>query len=259
MAKKKKREEPSGPAGAPEWVVTFTDMISLLVTFFVLLMTFSSMDTYEAMKVDSFLPGKRGIKSSKGYDLVPPGEADILSAANIRRGGPRPHTRPPDQLPEDIEEIGRVAQENEQEVDFSDVSDGLVIQFGEEECFAPGSAEVSPQLEEALVQLAGVLENYPHLVVVEGFTDGAFQATPEYPDEDSLSLARAQAAATVMLSRSAMNPDLVQIAGLGSTHPRADDVSPGGRRLNRRVRVRVLSLSKSRAQHLEAQQKEGLR
>lgn len=259
MAKKKKREEPSGPAGAPEWVVTFTDMISLLVTFFVLLMTFSSMDTYQAMKIDSFLPGKKGIVKTTGFDLVPPGKADVLSAATIARGGPRPHTRPPDKLPESLEEMGQKLRENEQEVDFSHVADGLVIQFGADECFQPGSAEVSPALERALVQLARVLENYPHLVVVEGFTDGAFVPTPRFPDEETLSLERARAAAAAMLSGSAMNRNMLQVAGLGASNPRADNVSPTGRQLNRRVRVRVLSLSKARAEYLAGAEQEGSR
>ena len=42
MAKKKKQQEDEAPPGAPEWIVTFSDMISLLVTFFILLMTFST-------------------------------------------------------------------------------------------------------------------------------------------------------------------------------------------------------------------------
>ena len=58
--KKKKRPEDPGPKGAPEWVVTFTDMISLLVTFFVLLMTFSSIEDYDRLRVDGFLTGTRG-------------------------------------------------------------------------------------------------------------------------------------------------------------------------------------------------------
>ena len=71
-----------------------------------------------------------------------------------------------------------------------------------------------------------------------------------------MSLSRARAAADVMLANSRMTPELLQIAGLGAKLPRADNVSPGGRRLNRRVRLRVLSLSKARATHLEARELE---
>jgi len=253
MGKQKKREDPPGPAGAPEWVVTFTDMISLLVTFFVLLMTFSSLDAYEAFKVDSFLSGKSGVHETKGDAMLRREFDDVLSASSLRRGGDVPHSRPPEMLPESIEEMGRKRSREYQELDLRDVNDGLVIEFGEMESFDPGSVRVNAELRSTLVEVARVLENYPHLVVVEGFTDGDFQPTPAYRTERAMSLGRAKAAAEVMLAGSKMNRDLVQISGLGSTLARADNESPGGRKLNRRVRLRILSLSKARANHLEAQ------
>ncbi len=256
MGKKKKREDPPGPQGAPEWVVTFTDMISLLVTFFVLLMTFSSMDAYDALKVDSFLDGAKGVHKSRGFDAVRPPEADVLAASSLQRGAKQPHSRPADKLPESLEEMGKEQTDRHKAIDLNDVSDGLVIEFGVEESFAPGSTELSTQLQSSLIEIAKVLENYPHLVVVEGFTDGAFKPTPEYRNERTLSLARARNAAATMLANSDMTPELLQVAGLGNTTPRADNVSPGGRQLNRRVRLRVLSLSKVRATALAARQQE---
>ena len=57
-----------------------------------------------------------------------------------------------------------------------------------------------------------------------------------------------------MLAASSMNRKLVQISGHGSEHPRADNMSLSGRRLNRRVQIRILSLSNVRANYLEAQE-----
>jgi len=252
--KKQRRKDPSGPKGAPDWVVTFTDMISLLVTFFVLLMTFSSMEANEVLLVDSFLSGNTGVNQGKGFTQIDPPDSDQLSSTSIQRGSMQPHSRPPDELPESIEDMGRERSEDRKEIDFSNVSDGLLIEFGDEDTFDPGSVRINAVLRESLIEVARVLEHYPHLVVVEGFTDGAFKPTPRYHSEDALSLARAHAASEVMLANSNMTPELLQIAGLGSELPRADNVSPGGRRLNRRVRLRVLSLSKARATHLEAAQ-----
>ena len=65
MAKKKKKREDEGVPGAPDWVVTFTDMISLLVTFFVLLMTFSSMDDRELLKEASWLDRTESVLQEK--------------------------------------------------------------------------------------------------------------------------------------------------------------------------------------------------
>ena len=112
--------------------------------------------------------------------------------------------------------------------------------------FAPGSIEVNPFLARSLGELGRTLEHYPHLVVVEGHTDSAFEPSPAFPDAEDLALARAQAAAAVLLRESRMPATLLQIGGLGHTEPIADDATAWGRTLNRRVEVRILSLSRTR-------------
>jgi chemotaxis protein MotB len=250
VARKVEIEEEDGPKGAPEWVVTFTDMISLLVTFFVLLMTFSSIDAYEALRVDSWLSANRGIHKQSGFALPDLGKDDVLSATSIERGALRPHARPPEHLPDSLQEMGQRLTEEHHEVDLNEINDGLVIEFGDEASFDPGSTELSDDLRLSLGEIARVLQNYPHLIVVEGFTDGAHRPTERYPTADSLSVARANAAARHMLRASQLTPELLQVSGHGARRPRADNVSPGGRRMNRRVRLRILSLSKVRANHL---------
>ena len=251
--RKKKKHEESGPPGAPEWVVTFTDMISLLVTFFVLMMTFSSLDAYDALQVDAWLSGNKGTHEATGWVMPDLPTSDVVAYSSVERGSLRAHTRPADQLPDDIEEMGQKLAEDRVALDVNDVKDGLVIEFGEEACFDPGSTELSPELRKSLKEIAEVLQHYPHLIVLEGFADAAFKPSAEYPSADAISLARAESAAETMLASSTMNGKLLQVSGHGSEHPRADNVSRSGRRLNRRVQIRILSLSKVRANYLESQ------
>jgi chemotaxis protein MotB len=109
--------------------------------------------------------------------------------------------------------------------------------------FAPGSAEPTQALEQNMRTLGGFLQRYTQLVVIEGFTDDRFQPTPEYPDAESISIARAQAAAKVLLQGSTISPEQVQIAGLGPIRPRTQNDTPLGRTSNRRIEVRVVSLA----------------
>jgi len=254
--KKKEKEGPSGPPGAPEWVVTFTDMISLLVTFFVLLMTFSSLETYDVLKVDSWLEGDKGVVDSKKDSVPLATEDELLTERDLRRGAQAPHSRPTEELHENLEEMGQKLTEEHLELNFSNIADGLVIEFDEKASFRPSSADVVPELEKSLTELGEVLRHYPHLVVIEGYTDDAFRSSPRYSSPESLSFARAEASARVLLAKSGMNPALLQVAGHGAKDPRADNVSAGGRRLNRRVQLRVLALSKMRAGYLLAQERE---
>ncbi|MFT5292069.1 MAG: chemotaxis protein MotB [Planctomycetota bacterium] len=247
MGKKEKKKTPPGPKGAPEWVVTFTDMISLLVTFFILLLTFSSLEENDVVKVDAWLFGKRGVMDGRGSALAESPESDLVSEVNAVRGAKQAHARPPDGLDESLVEMGQNKTEAHQEISFSDTPDGLVLEFGEAEAFAPGSDRVNSSLAQSLAEIGRVLENYQHLIVVEAFTDDAFRETPLHRTPEALSFSRAQNAAEAMLTGSSVVSDRVQIAGLGQAQPRGDNTTTGGRTHNRRVQIRVLSLSRGRA------------
>lgn len=255
MARKKKKviQEDPPPAGAPEWVVTFTDMISLLVTFFVLLMTYSSLDPNTVLLVRSLLDSNTGVLSGRPGDTVPDLTSDTtVSNQDLLRGARSAHSRPPESLSENLAEMGQEASEDHREIDFSQSPDGVVIQFDMRSSFQPGSAELPAYLRKSLGELGKVLEHYSYLIVVEGHTDDHFRETPTYPTAELLSMARARNAAKHMLESSKLQSMLVQVSGLGADRPRATNTTPEGRQLNRRVQLRVIALSKVRAGALES-------
>ena len=246
--------EEDGPKTAPDWVVTFTDMISLLVTFFVLLMTYSSLDPRDFVKIGSLLDTHRGVLSQDQGDIaIDFSQTDVVANQDLLRGAPAPHSRPPQDLYENLEEMGQKESEDHVPVDLGKVRDGLRLVFDESCSFAPGSAEPPAELVRSLGEIARVLEHYSFTVVVEGFTDARFQSTARYPTAEVLSIHRARNAARVMLSESDLSPVLVQVAGIGAERPRASEESAEGRQLNRRVEVRVMALSSSRQAMLAAE------
>jgi chemotaxis protein MotB len=254
---RKKRPQATKPPGAPEWIVTFTDMISLLVTFFVLMMTYSSMEDYDRLKIDGLLANTRTpdeqITGNAPIDAL---EQDVLSDTDMRRGSMVPHSRPSEELPEPLDEMGKKLQQDQLEIDFSVMSDGLRIRFDEDCSFAPGSAEVTPALRKSMAELGQVLQHYSHVLVIEGHTDADFRGTPSYPSAEALSIARARAAAEALLAGSDVPPLLIQVAAVNDRDPLATNEDPLGRRLNRRVEVRVLSMSRARAEHARAERQD---
>lgn len=247
------REVDDGVDGAPPWITTFVDMVSLLVTFFILLFTFSSVHDYDAFTFPKNLIGNRGIQSEKPRtDLTAP-EHDVMQSFDLSRGARVPHSRPTHLLLENMEEMGQRLTDAHVEVDANDVGDGLALRFDERASFAPGSAHVNAVLGRALGELGRTMQHYPHTIVVEGHTDTAFQPTALHPTAEALSLARARAAADVMLAASELPPELVQISGLGATRPLAASDSEGAlaRRADRRVEVRILAMDRARAHAVE--------
>jgi chemotaxis protein MotB len=235
-------------------MVTFTDMISLLTTFFIMLMTFStsseenSVDTNE----DDLTGHSAALTGDGGNHLTEAPEQDLMREVAASRGGLVPHTRPSSALLENLDAMGQRKTGEHVEVDLTTAVDGLVIHLGETAAFAPGSAAVEPALARALGELGRVLQHYAFTVVVEGHADAKHEPRGDGLDATALSCARALAAANVLIESSALAPELVQVAGLGATRPLNANDSATERAKNRRVEVRLLSLSKARAARLEA-------
>ena len=225
-----RRKKPEEHAHAESWLVSYCDMISLLVTFFLMMMTFSSHEKYDVKEVGVGLLNGRGGIWKNPYAFPKEGEVEPSVVSALAR---------------DLADLSE-QQIGDQSTSIRPLLDGFTISFDVRSSFAPGSAEISTELEKNLLKLAGVLKRYTHLIVVEGFTDSHFQPTPEHPTADAMGIARAQAAARVMLENSLIAPDQLQIASTGMLRPRASNDTATGRTSNRRVEVRVIALAKPR-------------
>jgi len=240
-------KESDPPPGAPDWIVTFADMISLLVTFFILLMTFSSLEELDAFQVPERIIGSTGTLSNwGGENCVPPPKMDVMSAMDVKRGADIPHSRPASELLDEVHEMGQEDTEDHVEIDLQALKDGIVIRYDERGAFQPGSTELSPYLKSAVGELARVLEHYPYTIVIEGHTDDRVKPTSLHPDAEALSIARASAVADEALTASNLSALQVQVSGYGGARPRVSNETPEGRRMNRRVEIRVMSLSQAR-------------
>jgi len=250
------REVNGGLDGAPLWITTFVDMTSLLVTFFILLFTFSSIREYDAFSYPRSVLEETGILSRSGErDMVAPND-DIMQAYDILRGGRSPHARPADKLPENLEEMGQKLAEEHVKVSVRHVSDGLRVCFPVRAGFAPGSVNVNEALRTALGEMGRTMQHYPHVLVIEGYTDDAFHPTPQWPTAEDLSLGRAQAAARVLLEESDLPDELVQVAGLGAARPRSGGAGSAlERQAGRRVEVVIVAMETVRAKRLAARER----
>lgn len=235
------------PASAPEWIVTFSDMISLLVTFFVLLMTFStSSKKDQELKTRARMPATEGVFYRKSSGAIPREAVENrLEAIESLEGELLKHARPDVVLPDDRSTMGQRPTPEDREIDLVPIYDGLRITFPEEASFAPGSSTPTPELSRSLSEIGRVLAHYPLLVVVKGHTDARFQPTPVHAEPESLSLSRAHAAATILLRDGSISPERVQVAGVGSRKPVAKNDSALGRLRNRRVELEIVRVEPS--------------
>lgn len=241
--KEKEPREEEEPPGAPEWVVTFTDMISLLVTFFVLLMTFSSMREHDLLRIQSIMTRNRGvIQSQKSERMVPPPNPDHVQSTHPNKGARHPHERPFDELPDEQQSTG-TAQDERPDINLNQIGDGLLVQFGADERFERGSATANLALQRSLLQIASVLVAYQHTVVIEGHAAEDHAPSSTFPDAHSISLARARSVAQILVE-AGLPPERVQLVAHGDQRPADVAGTPQAYRANRRVELRVLSLDR---------------
>ena len=243
MAKRKKMEEPDPPS-CPEWMVTFSDVISLLVTFFVLILTFSTLEIEELEKITGALRGSFGVltpnfKSNKS-DLLHRGE--IKSDRERERGAKIPFMRDVEDLLDDLEKLA-VKQRPGVELKINRIEGGLRIRVSADQMFDPRSDVIRPDFLPTVKELKEILSYYPNRIVVEGHTDTQFEGIKgetRYPAGLELAGTMAQRMVEALTQDGVISPKRVAAASFGSSRPIATNATATGRARNRRVDILVL-------------------
>jgi chemotaxis protein MotB len=220
------------------WVTTFGDLMSLLLCFFVLLLSFSEMDRAKYKQVAGSMEKAFGVQrqtrvmeSPKGIKMIAKDFDQELIATRLK------------------EEIGRELEEAF-EKDLHDVrdqldvgleQDNLVIRMMGESTFDSGSADIKKETRPLLEKIGKIVAKANKDIVVAGHTDNVpvHRGHGPYSSNLRLSSARAAAVAELLLSSSGIDPARLSTMGFGEHRPIADNTSIEGRQRNRRVEIIV--------------------
>ncbi len=226
MAKKKPPEEP----GIPEWVVTYGDMMSLLLCFFILLSAFS-----ELKKPREYQKVIESIKEALGIDG---GLGMIHTLQN-------PQNSMINHLTEHAKMAGDVAARsdvNEQSISGRDqtvrtIREGNRWAVGGPIPFAPASSELSRSAKEQLARIAEQIRGQTRKVEIKGHAWG-LEDKASGLDYRDLAYQRARAVARYLEKECQVRPELLSIVSAGNSEPKSVDLSdPGAGADNRRVEV----------------------
>lgn len=226
--------------GAPEWMATYGDLVTLLMCFFVLLFAFSTIDAQKFNAVMQSFNGSAGILQS-GTALE---EADLVFKAM-----PENDTTQQSQEMQELQDIKEQVVEflEEQEIDI-EISlelqeQGLVIRFVDNALFDPGKAIIKESVQEVLDFLGELLtsEQFSNREIrVEGHTDNVPINTPKYPSNWELSAARATNVNRYFIEETKIQPNRLSVAAYGEYKPIDTNETKEGRTKNRRVDVVIL-------------------
>ncbi|MHB8140814.1 MAG: OmpA/MotB family protein [Vulcanimicrobiaceae bacterium] len=236
--RKRGDEQKIETAGMMRWLLTYADMITLMLALFIILF---SMSTISRVKVQNFARSVSG-----GFDNVwsvnqPPNGG--LNGAKAAGGTAN--------VPAVEKQFQRYIIKNklQSRVQVHIDHRGLVITLlSDKSYYNSGSARLRPQTKVILNEVSKFLRKNNNLVRVEGNTDNVPIRTVKYPSNWDLSTARAVNVVKYLVKDDGINPVRLSAAGYGKYHPRVPNTTAANRQENRRVDIVLLNADASRAE-----------
>ena len=221
----------------PSWMVTFSDLSTLLLTFFVLLLSMSSMDDKSLRSIFTNFTSACGILNFKEMGEVYRPKDVLIDGIYQRLKDSLVIKRSDDpvDIPVDAEET--FLKETGGQVVMQDVEGGFKLVFGHKLMFESGKAEIKEGMKPILDQVAKFIKASSFQVYIDGHTDNIPIKSKEFPSNTSLSLARAYNVMIYLIKEDDVGSDNLCMTGYGDKHPIASNDTPEGRERNRRVEM----------------------
>lgn len=259
---KRKEEEP--PAGAPAWMSTFSDLMNLLLCFFVLLFSMATVDAEQFELVAASLSNSFSILPAGGAaigdgTLVANGISQLNNLSvyveNMGASMEKKDEADPDLQEEyeekKLEQSEQMAQEIEEYVEQNNIQDYVEIDFTSQYVlltlngallFDSGSATIKEDALPLVSTVGDLVLGYANNIIeVEGHTDNVpiRGKGGKFKNNNELSSFRALAVAEYFIETKGVNPAKLKYSGRGEYVPVADNATAEGRARNRRVEVKI--------------------
>lgn len=241
MARKKRKEEPEKPENSERWLLTYADLITLMMAFFVVMYAISNTETkkFEAVaeSLSTAFSGMPGIQAegSGGYALISTNSS--LRSAPGTGLSPRASKK----ATPFIQRATSTLQSgiNTGTIRINTEARGVVVGLAGDIFFREGQSGLNPEALAILEEVASLLRDISLPIVVEGYTDDTpVDKTSLYGSNLGLSAARAVAVAEA-LELLGLSKERVSAAGYGDANPLRSNDSPEGRAYNRRVDILI--------------------
>lgn len=265
---KKKREE--APKGSPAWMATFSDLMNLLLCFFVLLFSMSTVDAQKFEMIVASMQNSFSILPSGGSSM---GEGQMISAGvsqlefldnyykedtNSNSEAENENDMQSNQSQQSVEEAYQeqalaeseeMAEEIEKMAEAGGIQDQVEVDFNAQYVlltlngallFDSGSSDIREDAYPLVDKIGAILNNYnQNIIEIEGHTDNVPISGGKYENNNVLSMYRALTVADYIREITSLNPGLIKSSGRGDYVPVADNSTPEGRARNRRVEIKI--------------------
>lgn len=215
--------------GMMRWLLTYADMITLLLAFFIVLYATSSVNAKKLQDVASSIRGAFGVSSDRSQiNTQGAGGERLLQMPTVM-----------DRLAEDLSVVLR-AEIQEGKVEVVKTSRGLLLRFSDPALFDLGRADLTGDALRILDKVAPLVKHLPNPVEAEGHTDNLPIRSSMFPSNWELSTARATSVVRYFVEAHQMSPDRLTARGMGEYRPLYPNAPWRGQPKNRRVEINIL-------------------
>lgn len=233
-------DEHECPEGAPAWIMTFADLVTLLMVFFILLFAMGSIEEEKWRQI------KSSLKDALGQETIP--EAGIREGLDVIKEQVLDETtvHAVDEVGAMVaKEVEEIASEVEEfvfknklagKVDVSSDERGAIITLSDTVMFPPGKSRMTYTGDEIIKQVFDILKQFSYQVKIEGHTDNIDISTKQYPSNWELSAARAAEVARKLVT-AGFDPTQLSIEAFAQYRPKVSNDTRQGRASNRRIEI----------------------
>jgi chemotaxis protein MotB len=236
VIRRKPPEEPPGDEGLPPWMATFADMVTLLLCFFVLLLSFAQQSEEKFRDALGSLKGAFGVKEVRAV-------SDEMALFNTSSEATE---KMASSITHDQRLLLSVVMRVKSMLDNMDAKvkegagvsadrDGVIFSASSAALFKPDTAELRPEASQILDSVIKVLKDYKLNLVVRGHTDDRPIHTAKYPSNWELSAARAAVALDYIVRKGGIEINRAKAVGYADTRPEVPNDTEADRLKNQRV------------------------
>ncbi len=238
---RKKEKAPAAGAGMG-WLVTFADLMTLLLTFFVLLLSMATMDRSILREISVSVVGVEGLAPKKGAGKVPVKFEIVQKAIENPASVFEEMQRIKDVLfPEEVLPEGMAKSTLDENLDILVRPEGIALVLSDGLLFATGQSELAEDRKKILSTFVEFLAAVPAPVNVGGYTDNVPGGAK---DNYTLSAERAMSVLGYFLELG-FEPERFSVSAYGEAFPLAENDTPEGRAKNRRVEILMKTTTRS--------------
>ena len=232
---------------AERWLLTYSDLMNLLLILFILLYAMSQVDQAKFDALAQSLRDAFGVSTGEKVTPVSGGGSSVVPLPNnVPASSPTTvvNSKMEDkQMAEVQKKVDQIIQKGNlgDKVDVEMQERGLNISIKAQMLFKPGDADIVPGSKPTIEEIGAILKQIPgNQIRIEGHTDNDPISNAKYPSNWELSVARATNVLRLLVEKAGIDPKLIAATGYGEMRPLVPNTTAANKAANRRVNIVIL-------------------